>query len=217
MLFKYYGTGLHNSTGYSKLSQTIENLPAGNYLFLANATWRRYTNSKNINIDASAADYTDPNQTMVTIFANDAVQSVVGILAAPGGVVSGEGESSKYTLPGGESFDNYAYTHTVDVLPLFQAGYYRNEVAVTLAATGSVNFGLNVDNIPLVSQVFFYAPELRFYGDQEATGINDINAGNGVSFNNGAVYSINGVRVGNSLEGLAKGLYIINGKKYVVK
>ena len=218
MLFKYYGTGLHNSTGYSKLSQTIENLPAGNYLFLANATWRRYTNSKNINIDASAAaDYTDPNQTMVTIFANDAVQSVVGILAAPGGVVSGEGEGSKYTLPGGESFDNYAYTHTVDVLPLFQAGYYRNEVAVTLAATGSVNFGLNVDNIPLVSQVFFYAPELRFYGDQEATGINDINAGNGVSFNNGAVYSINGVRVGNSLEGLAKGLYIINGKKYVVK
>ncbi|MDD6843616.1 MAG: hypothetical protein PUD67_07845 [Prevotellaceae bacterium] len=103
------------------------------------------------------------------------------------------------------------------MLPLFQAGYYRNEVAVTLAATGSVNFGLNVDNIPLVSQVFFYAPELRFYGDQEATGINDINAGNGVSFNNGAVYSINGVRVGNSLEGLAKGLYIINGKKYVVK
>lgn len=34
---------------------------------------------------------------------------------------------------------------------------------------------------------------------------------------NGKVYNINGKVMGTSLEGLAKGLYIVNGKKYVVK
>lgn len=221
MLFKYYGASIHNyPTGYSKLSQTVENLPEGNYLFLAHATWRRYTTKGVINIDGSAAvDYTDPNQTMVTIFANDQVASVTGLLGVAGGVVSGVGDASKYILPGGESFDNYAYTHTVDVQPLFEVGYYRTEVPCKLTETGSINIGLNVDEINAVSQVFFYAPQLRYYGDQEATGINDINAGSDVNINNGAVYSINGVRViaNGSLEGLAKGLYIINGKKYVVK
>jgi len=33
----------------------------------------------------------------------------------------------------------------------------------------------------------------------------------------GTVYGINGQKVGNSLEGLSKGVYILNGKKYVVK
>ena len=33
----------------------------------------------------------------------------------------------------------------------------------------------------------------------------------------GKVYNLNGQYVGNTLDGLAKGLYIMNGKKYVVK
>ena len=33
----------------------------------------------------------------------------------------------------------------------------------------------------------------------------------------GKVYNLNGQYVGNTLDGLAKGLYIINGKKYIVK
>jgi hypothetical protein len=35
--------------------------------------------------------------------------------------------------------------------------------------------------------------------------------------NNAKVYNINGQFVGTSLNGLSKGLYIVNGKKYVVK
>ena len=31
------------------------------------------------------------------------------------------------------------------------------------------------------------------------------------------IYSITGVKLGNELKGLQKGLYIINGKKYIVK
>lgn len=52
----------------------------------------------------------------------------------------------------------------------------------------------------------------------EIDGINDVKAN--VDFVNSAVYTINGVKVrnaGDSLEGLAKGIYIIGGKKVVVK
>lgn len=52
----------------------------------------------------------------------------------------------------------------------------------------------------------------------EIDGINDVKAN--VDFVNNAVYTINGVKVrnaGESLEGLAKGMYIIGGKKVVVK
>ncbi len=50
--------------------------------------------------------------------------------------------------------------------------------------------------------------------DGIVTEIEEVKAqGNGVL----NVYSVNGVYMGNSVEGLAKGLYIVNGQKYVVK
>lgn len=52
----------------------------------------------------------------------------------------------------------------------------------------------------------------------ETTGIEDINSA--TEQNNGNVYSINGTMVrkaGESINGLAKGLYIINGKKVIIK
>ena len=54
--------------------------------------------------------------------------------------------------------------------------------------------------------------------DLISTGINEVNADKGVQNDN--VYTINGVMVrkaGESLDGLAKGLYIIGGKKVVIK
>jgi hypothetical protein len=53
--------------------------------------------------------------------------------------------------------------------------------------------------------------------DENLTGIDGINA---AATLNGAVYTINGIKVreaGETLKGLSKGMYIINGKKYVVK
>ena len=54
--------------------------------------------------------------------------------------------------------------------------------------------------------------------DENLTGIDGINSN--VNVLNGDVYSINGIKVrkaGESLKGLAKGLYIVNGKKFIVK
>lgn len=67
--------------------------------------------------------------------------------------------------------------------------------------------------------IYFGSAHFNYLGSIESyeTGIVNVNAN---AQNNGDVYSINGVKVranANSLKGLEKGLYIMNGKKYVVK
>ena len=52
--------------------------------------------------------------------------------------------------------------------------------------------------------------------DSEATGIEEVVPATTESETIN-VYNVNGVFMGNSVEGLAKGIYIVNGKKYVVK
>lgn len=55
--------------------------------------------------------------------------------------------------------------------------------------------------------------------DTETTGISEVNTGStveGVSAK-GKVYNINGQYVGNTLDGLSKGVYVVNGKKYVIE
>ena len=62
---------------------------------------------------------------------------------------------------------------------------------------------------------FGYSMDLAFVEDLGiATGVQDIPDN---SVGDGIVYDIHGVKVGTSLRGLAKGVYIMNGKKYVVK
>ena len=46
----------------------------------------------------------------------------------------------------------------------------------------------------------------------QATGINAVSK---VAVNNGAIYNLQGVRVNS--ENLTKGIYVVNGKKYVIK
>lgn len=54
------------------------------------------------------------------------------------------------------------------------------------------------------------------YNDSEATGIEEVVPATTESETIN-VYNVNGVFMGNSVKGLAKGIYIVNGKKYVVK
>ncbi len=50
-----------------------------------------------------------------------------------------------------------------------------------------------------------------------ATGIDEVNTSETKIINDGKVYNANGQYVGNSLKGLSKGMYIVNGKKFIVK
>ena len=67
-------------------------------------------------------------------------------------------------------------------------------------------------------KLFVNAVQYLIDGVKFTTGIDGINSN--VNVLNGDVYSINGIKVrkaGESLKGLAKGMYIVNGKKFIVK
>ena len=66
-------------------------------------------------------------------------------------------------------------------------------------------------------EMVFGAPDM-IADDSDVTGISNIDANNSSDANSNAdVYTINGQKVGTSLEGLPKGVYIVNGKKFIVK
>ncbi len=54
------------------------------------------------------------------------------------------------------------------------------------------------------------------YDSSGTTGINDFTADD-VKAGNNRVYTISGQYVGNKVDGLKKGVYIVNGKKFIVK
>ena len=54
-------------------------------------------------------------------------------------------------------------------------------------------------------------------GKGEPTGIVDVNTNENAGVNNNKVYGINGQYIGTSLKNLPKGIYIMNGQKFVVK
>ncbi|MEE0363212.1 MAG: hypothetical protein UDP20_13100, partial [Prevotella sp.] len=69
------------------------------------------------------------------------------------------------------------------------------------------------------SYSFVAGVQLRYYGDKVADGIEAIE-GDSATPAVGDVYSITGQKVrsgATSLEGLPRGIYIFNGKKYVVR
>ena len=72
------------------------------------------------------------------------------------------------------------------------------------------------DSFVINNEVKLAGFSMSFAFDDASTGIEEIEA---ASSNNGdnKIYSISGQFVGDSLNGLSKGLYIVNGKKYLVK
>lgn len=64
-----------------------------------------------------------------------------------------------------------------------------------------------------------YTMDFGGIAPSESTGIEEVTATTMVNVNDGIVYNINGqvVRTDGSLQDLSKGVYIVNGKKYVVK
>jgi hypothetical protein len=61
-----------------------------------------------------------------------------------------------------------------------------------------------------------YIASIEIFTDGIITGINNVQTAARV-FEDGVVYNLKGQKVGDSLQGLKKGLYIINGRKVVVK
>ena len=113
------------------------------------------------------------------------------------------------------------YSHMPGAAALFDCGHYLGSVAFTVDFGGQATVGLSVEELPAMSFVAARGPKLLFWGDEVADGIGNVTVGNaGANAISGDVYTLSGVKVrsdATSLDGLGKGIYIVNGKKYVVK
>lgn len=109
-------------------------------------------------------------------------------------------------LAGGMAFADTTETVTIN-------GSEISKSATALAFSGD-NVTLTYDDAT-TETVDMALVSINFNYDG-TTGINEINAA-GESVKNYRVYNTNGQLVGNSLNGLHKGVYVVNGKKIVVK
>lgn len=184
----------------SKMTQSIDNLPHGLYELICNGTYRlRWTQAFNYD------DY-KTNHPMFLCANNDSI-NIKGLL---------DGADSTYTADV-LKLTIYNYRH-MNISDLVSSDLFTNSMKFCLTDTNTATIGFSIVNMLTSSQYSVKEFKLRYWG-AIPTGIEDVNAGN-VTVKSGDVYSITGAKVrsnATSLKGLSKGLYIFNGKKYVVK
>jgi hypothetical protein len=196
-----------------EFSQTVAGLPAGNYLLDVNAAIR-------VDMNYSIENYKPENLpnyvTMCKVYANNDSADVHPFFY--------EDEALGLTLEKMLLMTNdYDYRHGNGTLidgMLKGTDYFHSKIAFKLEEKGSVKIGFRVELPNKSGQMpFIDYFHLFYYGKNEIqTGIADMNKGIVENVPAG-IYNLKGqlVRSNMSTEGLAKGLYLINGKKVVIK
>ena len=202
-----------DDTFYSRMTQTVTGLPEGKYQFVAGASYRCNGQPSTFN----PADY--ETNTFVYLIANEDSVPVKGLLAEgeDGGV---DANGDKQWNLGDMMLPMWDFRRTPNVA-LFEANHYRSAVEFELSGTDKATVGISSQGLTKNSWFGFYMPRIHFWGDVVADGIDNVTEDAGVSGGvSGDVYTLSGVKVrsnATSLDGLAKGIYIMNGKKYVVR
>jgi len=211
----------HQPVTGTTVNQEVTGLKNGFYTFTVAAAfrydWNMYWNKDN---------YAKENTWFyATVATADTTQVAIANLMKGGQLANEADSTSAIIYDGGLNMTIYNARHIHDTSraawkALFNAGLFDTDVPFT-AADGKATVGFYVAGIPNSnSAVAFSNCRLLFWGDQEGytNGIDEVIAeGAAKQMMSNAVFNLNGQMVGNSLKGLQKGLYIMNGKKYIVK
>ena len=197
-----------------EFQQTIYDMPAGNYLLDVQASVR-------VDMNYSTANYTAENLpnnlTRCVVYANSDTTDVHPFFY--------EDEAQGLTLDAMLAMTNdYDYRHgngTLIDYMLKESGLFHNYVPFTLDEMGAITVGFRIELPRLAGQMpFIDYFHLYFYGNQEVNTAITTTEADGVRLQAPqAIYNMNGqmMRRGTSLEGLPKGLYIVKGRKVVVR
>ena len=197
-----------------EFSQTIAGLPAGNYLLDVNAAIRV---DMNYSIEGYKAENLAENMTMCKVYANNDSADVHPFFY--------EDEAQGLTLEKMLLMTNdYDYRHgngsLIDDM-LKGSDYFHSYVPFKLESKGSVKIGFRVELPKKGGQMpFIDYFHLFYYGKNEiVNGIADVTKNQIEQTIPAGIYNMKGQLMRNTIstEGLAKGLYIINGKKVVIK
>lgn len=196
-----------------EFSQTVAGLPAGNYLLDVNAAIR-------VDMNYSIENYKPENLpnyvTMCKVYVDNDSADVHPFFY--------EDEALGLTLESMLLMTNdYDYRHgngsLIDDM-LKGTDYFHSKIVFKLEEKSNVKIGFRIELPNKSGQMpFIDYFHLFYYGKNEiSTGIAEANTSNEVKVPAG-IYDLKGqlLRNTNSTEGLAKGLYIIGGKKVVIK
>jgi hypothetical protein len=179
------------------LNQTIEEMPVGNYELGVTAFHRQ--GFYNAGIETVAIDKTN-------LYANENTAALKSLYYTTEGKIFSNGTG------------NYANSME-DAKVIFDKGLYINSLIFATKEAGNIKIGIKNDDTTDGNWTIFRDFTLKFWGTQKVipTNMNTITQSTIGKFN---IYNIAGQRIRTnvvSLEGLSKGLYIINGKKVVIK
>ena len=206
------------SSGPSELTQdfrqTIGGLPAGNYLLDVNAAVRV---DMSYSIDGYTAENLPNNLTLCKVYANNDSADVHPFFY--------EDEALGLTLEKMllmTNDDDYRHGNGSLINDMLKGtDYYHSYVPFKLEERGSVKIGFRIELPKKGGQMpFIDYFHLFYYGKNEInTGIADVTKSNVEQTTPAGIYNLKGQLVRNTIstEGLAKGLYIIGGKKVVIK
>jgi hypothetical protein len=206
------------SSGPSELtqefSQTIASLPAGNYLLDVNAAVRV---DMSYSIDGYTAENLPNNLTLCKVYANNDSADVHPFFY--------EDEALGLTLEKMllmTNDDDYRHGNGSLINDMLKGtDYYHSYVPFKLEERGNVKIGFRIELPKKNGQMpFIDYFHLFYYGKNEInTGITDVTKSNENQIMSAGIYNMKGqlVRSTLSTKGLTKGLYIIGGKKVVIK
>lgn len=206
----YYNNVKEGTMATTAITQAVSGLPNGQYQFQMGLTYRISNPAENQwNADAyGTTDY-------AYVTANDAVAPANGLLMEG---AQSQTDANVWDYGYGVILTNYDYRHAAGTEALIDAGCFGT--AVSFAVTdGTATVGMMAEGLPTTSYVYMKGMQLRFWGDEVADGINAAKGDNAAELP-GDIYTLSGVKVrsnATSFDGLAKGIYIKNGKKVVVK
>jgi len=116
------------------------------------------------------------------------------------------------TTPVGKGNDEYQFVGTYSPKPINEGEFGKIWGVTAEGKLAKINEGTTMKGLRAYFVFPTNAAAAKLNFDGETTGINNIETNATV---NGKVYNLNGQYVGNSLNGLKKGIYVVNGKKVI--
>lgn len=205
-----YSCGEFYQTAFD-MNQTLNGMPAGTYQLCAKAFQRPGDSS------TSYADYTNgTNKVNTYLYAGSSKEKVAHIASEAQGVKLG---GSELTVGGNRYVPNDMQSASI----YFAKGLYENSVITTVAKDdSSLKLGISSATMSSYYWCIFDDFRLYFYGSMPkdvVTSIDMVETHIGNDDRHG-IYTIDGRmlrKATDDVEGLPKGIYIVNGKKLVVK
>ncbi|MBP5424534.1 MAG: hypothetical protein J6Y33_00470 [Prevotella sp.] len=199
-----YGCGEFYEKAFD-FNQTVKDLPAGTYAFCVQGFQRPGSTS------ASYQDYkAGTNKVNATVYAGGSSAKLAHICDTILSRKIGKGNES--AVASGKYVPNDMQAASA----YFGKGFYENQVLTSVTADGgSLKVGVKSTNMSSAYWVIFDNFRLYYYGSvsaDEVTGVEGA-AMESRQTRKGTVYDLLGRRVANPV----KGLYIVNGKKIVIK